>query len=156
MDLASGSIHTSFLTARLPTWAGSRQNIQGSNMDGLPILPSNEHSASASTYKVQQHALVPVNAYAILPTAVQDLEQSVATLQDNQKNIQQQLDLLLNSLRNYNHRLATVENRARRVVVPEPEEDGDESNQEDNQSENHSDDEIDDDQVDPPAAGDQD
>ncbi|AQQ73623.1 pIX [Harbour porpoise adenovirus 1] len=32
-----GDINTSFLTARLPHWAGVRQNVQGSDINGNPV-----------------------------------------------------------------------------------------------------------------------
>lgn len=32
-----GIVNTCFLTVRLPTWAGSRQNVSGSDINGTPV-----------------------------------------------------------------------------------------------------------------------
>lgn len=44
-----GGIYSPFLTTRLPSWAGVRQNVVGSSMDGYPVLPSNAASMRYET-----------------------------------------------------------------------------------------------------------
>lgn len=39
MDPQQGGVNTCFLTTRLPTWAGSRQNVVGSDLEGHPVQP---------------------------------------------------------------------------------------------------------------------
>lgn len=46
----SGAIYTSFVTAKLPRWAGVRQNVIGSNIEGMPIeSPGSSSNGTAST-----------------------------------------------------------------------------------------------------------
>ena len=40
-EQAQGTIETCFVTSKLPTWSGVRQNVQGSDISGLPVQPSN-------------------------------------------------------------------------------------------------------------------
>uniref|UniRef100_A0AAU6S533 Hexon-associated protein IX n=1 Tax=Pipistrellus pipistrellus adenovirus TaxID=3140007 RepID=A0AAU6S533_9ADEN len=50
---SQGHINTSFLTTKLPTWAGVRQNIIGSDLNGRPVpafLPPHEVQAAAETW----------------------------------------------------------------------------------------------------------
>lgn len=48
-----GTINTAFLTCKLPAWAGVRQNVVGSDIQGLPVKPTNfstsRFSSSASS-----------------------------------------------------------------------------------------------------------
>lgn len=50
----TGTIDTAFVTSKLPTWAGVRQNIVGSNIHGAPVTPSN--SLTYVTDKVEKPA----------------------------------------------------------------------------------------------------
>ena len=36
-----GGVFSPYLTTRLPAWAGVRQNVMGSNVDGRPVAPAN-------------------------------------------------------------------------------------------------------------------
>lgn len=45
----AGGINTCFLTSRLPLWAGVRQNVVGSNINGVPVLSGVYNGSSSST-----------------------------------------------------------------------------------------------------------
>ncbi|ALE30352.1 IX [Simian adenovirus 13] len=44
-----GGVYSPFLTSRLPNWAGVRQNVMGSTVEGHPVLPSNSASMRYAT-----------------------------------------------------------------------------------------------------------
>ncbi|APG53793.1 IX [simian adenovirus 55] len=44
-----GAVYSPFLTVRLPAWAGVRQNVTGSTVDGKPVDPSNASSMRYAT-----------------------------------------------------------------------------------------------------------
>ncbi|AEF59043.1 pIX [Simian adenovirus 20] len=44
-----GAVYSPFLTGRLPAWAGVRQNVTGSTVDGRPVDPSNASSMRYAT-----------------------------------------------------------------------------------------------------------
>lgn len=44
-----GGVYSPFLTGRLPAWAGVRQNVTGSTVDGKPVDPSNAASMRYAT-----------------------------------------------------------------------------------------------------------
>nr|AEB22085.1 pIX-RGD [synthetic construct] len=44
-----GSIVSSYLTTRMPPWAGVRQNVMGSSIDGRPVLPANSTTLTYET-----------------------------------------------------------------------------------------------------------
>lgn len=44
-----GGVYSPFLTGRLPAWAGVRQNVTGSTVDGRPVDPSNSASMRYAT-----------------------------------------------------------------------------------------------------------
>lgn len=73
-----GHINTSFLTTKLPTWAGVRQNITGSDLNGRPVpafLPPHEVRAAAETWgSVRAPVVEHTNAIA---EVIEDLKTQV-------------------------------------------------------------------------------
>nr|P32539.1 RecName: Full=Hexon-interlacing protein; AltName: Full=Protein IX [Human adenovirus 41]AAA42476.1 polypeptide IX [Human adenovirus 41] len=44
-----GGVFSPYLTTRLPAWAGVRQNVMGSNVDGRPVAPANSATLTYAT-----------------------------------------------------------------------------------------------------------
>ncbi|AAC13959.1 IX [Human adenovirus 40] len=44
-----GGVFSPYLTTRLPSWAGVRQNVVGSNVDGRPVAPANSTTLTYAT-----------------------------------------------------------------------------------------------------------
>lgn len=44
-----GGVFSPYLTSRLPAWAGVRQNVVGSNLDGRPVAPANSSTLTYAT-----------------------------------------------------------------------------------------------------------
>lgn len=44
-----GGVFSPYLTSRLPYWAGVRQNVTGSNVDGRPVAPANSTTLTYAT-----------------------------------------------------------------------------------------------------------
>ncbi|ALE30458.1 IX [Simian adenovirus 17] len=44
-----GGVFSPYLTTRLPAWAGVRQNVVGSNVDGRPVAPANSATLTYAT-----------------------------------------------------------------------------------------------------------
>lgn len=44
-----GGLFSPYLTTRLPGWAGVRQNVMGSTVDGRPVLPANSSTMTYAT-----------------------------------------------------------------------------------------------------------
>ena len=44
-----GGVFSPYLTTRLPAWAGVRQNVMGSNVDGRPVAPANSATLTCAT-----------------------------------------------------------------------------------------------------------
>ncbi|QHR77489.1 IX [Squirrel monkey adenovirus] len=59
-----GAIFSPFLTCRLPYWAGVRQNVVGSAVDGSPVLPTNASSMRFETLSSSGgQATLPVSSF---------------------------------------------------------------------------------------------
>lgn len=77
---SQGHINTSFLTTKLPAWAGVRQNITGSDLNGRPVpafIPPSEiraaeevgmRAAAVSTLPVIEHATAIADAIEDMKT----------------------------------------------------------------------------------------
>lgn len=81
----SGHINTSFLTTKLPAWAGVRQNIIGSDLNGRPVpafLPPHEVQAAAETWgPYSQFQAMPVQHHATaIADAIEDLKTQLMRL----------------------------------------------------------------------------
>lgn len=68
-----GTINTAFLTCKLPAWAGVRQDIVGSDIQGLPVRPTNytttriatgSHVSASSESPAVLAAALPASAYS--------------------------------------------------------------------------------------------
>ncbi|ARQ79745.1 IX [Bat mastadenovirus WIV17] len=64
---STGAVNTAFLTTRLPTWAGTPQNVSGSDLEGQSIpasnaLPNAETSSFADIYKLIDNMDKEINA----------------------------------------------------------------------------------------------
>lgn len=44
-----GGVFSPYLTTRLPAWAGVRQNVVGSTVDGRPVAPANSATLTYAT-----------------------------------------------------------------------------------------------------------
>ena len=44
-----GGVFSPYLTGRLPSWAGVRQNVMGSTVDGRPVQPANSSTLTYAT-----------------------------------------------------------------------------------------------------------
>ena len=44
-----GGVFSPYLTSRLPSWAGVRQNVVGSTVDGRPVAPANSATLTYAT-----------------------------------------------------------------------------------------------------------
>ncbi|BBE29302.1 IX [Bat mastadenovirus] len=76
-----GIVNTCFLTTRIPSWAGARQNVTGSNLEGRPV-PSNIGGPVSASVEQLDSAVAAVNAIiAELKTQVTDMQTRVANLQ---------------------------------------------------------------------------
>ncbi|AEK98445.1 IX [Titi monkey adenovirus ECC-2011] len=65
-----GAVYSPFLTCRLPTWAGVRQNVIGSTIDGSPVLPTNASSMRYETVSATGgQATLPISSFGtrVLP-----------------------------------------------------------------------------------------
>ncbi len=70
-----GSIVSPYLTTRMPHWAGVRQNVMGSSIDGRPVLPANSATLTYATV-----AGTPLDATAAAAaTAAASAVRSLAT-----------------------------------------------------------------------------
>lgn len=47
--LFDGGVFSPYLTSRLPYWAGVRQNVVGSTVDGRPVAPANSSTLTYAT-----------------------------------------------------------------------------------------------------------
>ncbi len=47
--LFDGGVFSPYLTSRLPYWAGVRQNVMGSTLDGRPVAPANSSTLTYAT-----------------------------------------------------------------------------------------------------------
>ncbi|ARQ79774.1 IX [bat adenovirus 10] len=64
---STGAVNTAFLTTRLPAWAGTPQNVSGSDLDGHSIpasnaLPNAETSSFSDIYKLIDNMDKEINA----------------------------------------------------------------------------------------------
>lgn len=83
-----GAINTAFLTCKLPAWAGVRQDIVGSDINGFPVKPTNfttsrfSSSASSGGVGTLPESTVPPAAAASLVSSYSshhvDLVESMA------------------------------------------------------------------------------
>lgn len=77
-----GIVNTCFLTVRLPQWAGSRQNVVGSDIEGRPVTRSASRRGGARA----------VRNYGDLPRALLDVDlASVAAVETQMGEVQKQL-----------------------------------------------------------------
>lgn len=72
----AGGINTCFLTTRMPLWAGVRQNVVGSNIDGVPVLSGVYNGSSSSTATAR--AGVAEASLEAVPARAAELEGGVA------------------------------------------------------------------------------
>lgn len=87
-----GIVNTCFLTTRLPSWAGSRQNVVGSNLEGKPV-PSAELSPGRPGVRLatalEDHVLAVNAIIDDLKTQVAEMQTSVATIQQEVEALKQ-------------------------------------------------------------------
>lgn len=77
-----GIVNTCFLTVRLPQWAGSRQNVVGSDIEGRPVTRSTSRRGGGGA----------VRDYGYLPRALLDVDLApVAAVETQVGEIQEQL-----------------------------------------------------------------
>lgn len=64
-----GGVFSPYLTTRLPAWAGVRQNVVGSNMDGRPVAPANSATLTYATVGTSLDTAAAAAASAAASTA---------------------------------------------------------------------------------------
>ncbi|ALE30422.1 IX [Simian adenovirus 19] len=64
-----GGVFSPYLTTRLPSWAGVRQNVVGSSMDGRPVAPANSATLTYATVGSSLDAAAAAAASAAASTA---------------------------------------------------------------------------------------
>lgn len=82
-----GIVNTCFLTTRIPSWAGARQNVVGSNLEGKPV-PSDLGRAVSAPVDPVDAAVVAVN------TVIAELKEQVTDMQDTVRNLQQEVEAM--------------------------------------------------------------
>ncbi|BBE29332.1 IX [Bat mastadenovirus A] len=72
-----GIVNTCFVTTRLPSWAGSRQNVTGSDLEGRPVPSATRFGASvaASRMAIQEELETSLNG------TIEDLKNRITALQ---------------------------------------------------------------------------
>lgn len=128
-----GHINTSFLTTKLPTWAGVRQNVTGSDLNGRPVpafIPPAEVRAAEhcglSEY-LQGSAPSPPAAAGTMDSTLALTEsgdvadQLYESLKSALEGIKVQLSELMKSMKRFEDRLELVEDELESSVVVEQE-----------------------------------
>lgn len=64
-----GGVFSPYLTTRLPPWAGVRQNVVGSNVDGRPVAPANSATLTYATVGTSLDTAAAAAASAAASTA---------------------------------------------------------------------------------------
>nr|WGN96590.1 IX protein [Lemur mastadenovirus] len=112
-----GAINTSFLTVRLPSWAGVRQDIEGSDVTGRPVRPSNEMSIanSPATASSAGIAVVPVETLTTFnqPRAIADdaLEEEITELHLSVTDLENAVEALTRQMANLSERIDEMAQR---------------------------------------------
>ncbi|APC26056.1 IX [Bat mastadenovirus G] len=87
-----GIVNTCFVTTRLPSWAGSRQNVTGSDLEGRPV-PS--ETGPAGRPALASRLLTPLEDHAAAVNAIiEELKTQVAEMQTSVETIQQEVEAL--------------------------------------------------------------
>ncbi|APD29205.1 IX [Canine adenovirus 1] len=94
-----GIVNTCFLTTRIPSWAGARQNVTGSDLGGKPVpsdvLESGRPLAAPrvrTLYEEQQLNMLTVNVILDdLKTQVAAMQNSVTAIQEELKDLKQRV-----------------------------------------------------------------
>ncbi|QFX65718.1 IX [Mastadenovirus porcusquartum] len=95
MESAVGRIHVEHPTVRLSPWAGVRQNVTGSDINGQPVQPSN--CVSTVCTSLPEVLVNPVSAFEALEL--------------QQRHLRQRLEALLQTVQLLKTRLGEVENK---------------------------------------------
>nr|WGN96454.1 IX protein [Lemur mastadenovirus]WGN96488.1 IX protein [Lemur mastadenovirus]WGN96522.1 IX protein [Lemur mastadenovirus] len=112
-----GAINTSFLTVRLPSWAGVRQDIEGSDVTGRPVRPSNEMSIASSpaTASSAGIAVVPVETLTTFnqPRGITDeaLEEEITELHLSVTDLENAVEALTRQMANLSERIDEMAQR---------------------------------------------
>lgn len=128
-----GHINTSFLTTKLPTWAGVRQNVTGSDLNGRPVpafIPPAEVRAAedCGILDHSQGSMSPPAAIGITDSSVtrtetpDGLDRLYATLKSTLDGIKVQLCELMKSMKRFEDRLEVVEEELEAAADMEAEE----------------------------------
>lgn len=74
-----GLVNTCFLTVRLPSWAGARQNVTGSDIEGRTISAGGR---TMPTYRGLSRSLIDVDmaAFSALETQLTEFQEEVTAL----------------------------------------------------------------------------
>lgn len=97
-----GIVNTCFLTVRLPQWAGSRQNVVGSDIEGRPVTRSASRRSGGGA----------VRAFGDLPRAVLDVDLAPAVAMETQmEKLQEQLKQIEAKVAELNAKVTAAENQ---------------------------------------------
>lgn len=121
-----GHINTSFLTTKLPTWAGVRQNVTGSDLNGRPVpafIPPEEVRAAEDCGVLEISSTTEsMTTRSESATSMDPVYEALkATLED----IKSQLSQLFKSMKKFEDRLEVVEEELDAAVEMEADEDED-------------------------------
>lgn len=129
-----GHINTSFLTTKLPTWAGVRQNVTGSDLNGRPVpafIPPAEVRA-AEDCGISEHpqgsapsppaATGTMDSMPTTTTETDVMDRLYISLKNTLDGIKIQLSELMKSMKRFEDRLEVVEEELEAAVDMEAEE----------------------------------
>ncbi|AKC34840.1 IX protein [Skunk adenovirus 1] len=86
-----GILNTCFVTTRMPTWAGARQNVVGSDLEGRPVP-----SAVVETGRPLAAPRLPTveDPAVVVNNIIEELKVQVATMQGSVQAMQQEIEAL--------------------------------------------------------------
>nr|P04376.1 RecName: Full=Hexon-interlacing protein; AltName: Full=Protein IX [Tree shrew adenovirus 1]AAA42532.1 E1b IX protein [Tree shrew adenovirus 1] len=103
----SGIVNTCFLTTRLPAWAGVRQDEVGSDVNGLPIIPSNSMqirsraaTTDAATEPSTRQGLNLLRSVTELNESIDELQQKMTELEKRLKIMEEKIEEIKLALAN--------------------------------------------------------
>lgn len=85
-----GIVNTCFLTTRLPSWAGSRQNVTGSDLEGRPV------ASDLSKAGTRDHSPLPAaeDPAAVVNALIDELKDQVVAMRNSVAAIQAEVNAL--------------------------------------------------------------
>lgn len=85
----AGGINTCFLTTRLPLWAGVRQNVTGSNINGTPVTSGvfNQATprAASETERAEPAATARARVAAVTMATARAVDEEAVVLEEVQR-----------------------------------------------------------------------